>query len=215
MTAAALNAAVLIRIVRHNPALGRLGLTWVVLGVLAASSIRLPFPQGRYGSVQAFFNVVKAAALGYEAVTGAALVVLLAYVLIRPGGLPGRLALRQSPVPAPGPDSLPDAFVPLPRRQMARFHGWPGWVLAGAVAGLIAGITLAVAAGSQGHHAASTAAGAIILLALAAMCVAIPATLYRRYRSRRLGAGPPSLPGTSTAADLAEPAGWPPQDPAR
>ena len=215
VTAAALNAAVLIRIMRHDPALGRLGIAWVVLALLAALSIRLPFPQGRYGSVQAFFDVVKAAALGYEAVTDAALIVLLADVLIRPGGLPGRLAPRQPPVGAPQPDMLPDAFVPLPRRQMARFHGWPGWLLAGTVAGLVAGITLAVAGGPQGHRPTSTVAGFVILLALATMCVAIPALLYRRYRSRRLGAGPPSLPGTSTVADPVEPGGWLGQDQAR
>jgi len=214
VTAAALNAAILIRIMRGDPALGRLGIAWVVPGLLAALSIRLPFPQGRYGSVQAFFNVVKAAALGYEAVTGAALIVLLARVLILPGGLPGRLALRQPPGRPPAPDSLPDAFVPLPGGQMARFHGWPGWLLGGAVAGLVAGIALAVAGGSQGHDATSTVAGFVILLALVTMCVAIPAYLYRRYRSRRLGAGPPSLPGTTTAADPAEPGGWPRQDPA-
>jgi hypothetical protein len=215
VTAAAVNAAVLIRIMRHDPALGRLGIAWVVLALLAALSIRLPFPQARYGSVQAFFNVVKAAALGYEAVTDAALIVLLAYVLIRPGGLPGRLGLRQPAVGVPRSDMLPDAFVPLPPRQLARFHGWPGWLLAGAAAGLVAGIALAVAGGSQGHGATSTVAGFVILLALATMCVAIPATLYRRYTSRRLGAGPPSLPGTATAADPAEPGSWPRQDPAR
>lgn len=63
--------------------------------------------------------------------------------------------------------------------------------LAGAVAGLVAGVILAVVSGPDGHDAASTAAGWIILVALAAVCVAIPAALYRRYRSRRRVAVPP------------------------
>src|SRR5215472_12765925 len=65
-------------------------------------AIRYPFPLGPYGRVQAFFNVVHAALLGYAAVTYTGLVVLLTYVLIRPRGLRGRLELLQPPMRAAG-----------------------------------------------------------------------------------------------------------------
>jgi hypothetical protein len=58
-------------------------MAWLVLGLVSASAIRFPFPRGPYGSVQAFFNVVHAALLGYEAVTCAAIVALLGYLLVR------------------------------------------------------------------------------------------------------------------------------------
>jgi Bacterial PH domain len=69
-------------------------------------------------------------------------------------------------------------------RQVRPAHGWPGWVFAGAGAGLVSGVILAVV-GGPADAAASTAAGFLILLALAAVCVATPASLYRRYRARR------------------------------
>jgi hypothetical protein len=57
---------------------------WVVLGLISASAIRFPFPLGPYGRVQAFFNMVHAALLGYEAVTCAGIIALTAYVLLHP-----------------------------------------------------------------------------------------------------------------------------------
>src|SRR5215472_2563741 len=77
-------------------------------------------------------------------------------------------------------------------------HGWPGRVLAGAVAGFIVGVILAVVSGTHTHGVVGTVAGFLILLAPAAVCVALPAALYRRYRSRR-AAGPRSPLGISTA----------------
>jgi hypothetical protein len=84
--AASLSAAAVISTRRHPLALGRLTLAWLVLALLSVSAIGYPFPQGRYGSVQAFFNVLHSALLGYEAVTCAALIGLLAYVLARARG---------------------------------------------------------------------------------------------------------------------------------
>jgi hypothetical protein len=99
--AVVLSAAALIRDLRHGPALGRLEMAWLVLGAASASAIRYPFPQGPYGSVQAFFNVMHAALLGYEAVICAALVVLLAYLLMCRRGRPGRAVLRRPPANEP------------------------------------------------------------------------------------------------------------------
>lgn len=82
------------------------------------------------------------------------------------------------------------------RRQRATVRGWPKWVLAGAAAGLVAGFGLAVTGGSNTNDAANTAAGYLILLALAAVAVAVLADLYRlyrRHRVRRLASLPPSL----------------------
>ena len=74
--AAGLAAMMLIRWLRRRSVTGRLMLSWLVLTLMSASSIRYPFPQGPYGSVQAVFNVVHAVLLGYEAVTCAGLVAL-------------------------------------------------------------------------------------------------------------------------------------------
>ena len=74
VTAVGLNAAILISNRRHSPATGRLVMAWLVLGLMSASAIRFPFPQGPYGNVQAFFNVAHAAMLGFEAVTVMAIV---------------------------------------------------------------------------------------------------------------------------------------------
>lgn len=84
VTAAGLIAAVLISYRRHSLAADRLGLAWLVLALMSASGIRFPFPQGRYGSVQAFFDVVHAAMLGFEAVTCTAIIALMAYALLHP-----------------------------------------------------------------------------------------------------------------------------------
>ncbi len=81
--AAGLNAAVVISSRRHSPAEDRFLMAWLVLGLASASAIRFPFPLGPYGSVQAFFNVVHAALLGYEAVTVTAILALLVYAVLR------------------------------------------------------------------------------------------------------------------------------------
>ena len=52
----------------------------------SSSAIKFPFPVGPYGSVQAFFNVVHAALLGYEAVTCAAIIALLGCAFPRSRG---------------------------------------------------------------------------------------------------------------------------------
>jgi drug/metabolite transporter (DMT)-like permease len=88
-TAAVVNAAVLISNRRHSASARRFQQAWLVLTVLSASAIRYPFPVGHYDSVQLLFNVLHAALLGYEAVTCAAIVVLLIYVLFRRVGLSG------------------------------------------------------------------------------------------------------------------------------
>ncbi|HEX8007543.1 MAG TPA: hypothetical protein VF482_14080 [Trebonia sp.] len=82
--AVGLSAAVLMSRRRHGPAAGRFEKAWLLMGVVSASAIRYPFPQGRYGRVQAFFNVWHAALLGYEAVICTAIVALLAYLPLRP-----------------------------------------------------------------------------------------------------------------------------------
>jgi hypothetical protein len=179
VAAAALGPVALISNLRHRPTVDGLGIAWTVLAGGSALSLTFPFPVGRYGSVQAFLDVVHAILLGYAAVTMASLIALFAFLIIHPGSLPSRAELRQQ----------------LPRRRKTIAHGWPGWVLSGAVAGLLAGVSLAVA---DPHHAASTAAGILILVALAAAGVAVLASLhrlYRRHRSRRLAALPPSLRG--------------------
>ena len=84
VTAAGLSAAALISSLRHSPATGRLMTAWLVLGLISPSALRFPFPLGPYGRVQAFFNVMKAALLGYEAVTCAAIIAVMAYVLLHP-----------------------------------------------------------------------------------------------------------------------------------
>lgn len=110
-------------------------------------------------------------------------------------------------VVSPERHDVPDDTGQFPRRQVPLAHGWPGWVLAGAGAGLVAGVILAVVSGPA-HSAASTAAGFLILLALAAVCVAAPATFYRRYRSSRRAAVPPSSPDISGAAGHLPPEDW-------
>jgi hypothetical protein len=95
-TAAVLSAAAVVNLRRHRR-MGRLAWAWLVLGLASASAIRLPFPQGPYGDVSAFFNVVHAALLGCGAVTSAALFILLACQFPRlRGRAPGR------PAQAPG-----------------------------------------------------------------------------------------------------------------
>jgi hypothetical protein len=192
-TEAAVSAAALISRLRPSPATPRIQMTWLVLGLLSASAIAYPFPEGPYGGVQAFFNVAHAALLGGEAVTCATIIVLLAYAIVR----------RRPPVPAARRHGLPDDTGQLPGRQMPKARAWPGWVLTGAAAGLVAGFILAAVGAPDPHDAASTAGTSLVLIALAAACLAGSAALYRRYRSRRVAAVPPSLPGTGTADHLA------------
>jgi hypothetical protein len=70
------------------------------------------------------------------------------------------------------------------RVQRPRPRNWPGWVLAGAGASVVIALVFAAIGGPSGRNAAGTAAGTIALLAIAASCVAVPAGLYRWYRSR-------------------------------
>lgn len=91
VAAAGVNAWALVSIWRHGGELTGAMMTWLLLGLVSASAIRFPFPQGRYDRVQAAFNVVHAALLGYEAVTCTVIVALLGYLLVRArGGAPGQ-----------------------------------------------------------------------------------------------------------------------------
>lgn len=98
-TAGGVTASALISLRRHGGEMGLAVLTWLVLVLVSASSIRFPFPRGPYGGVQAFFNVVHAALLGYEAVTLAAVVALLGYALISFRDRAGSQAVRALPAP--------------------------------------------------------------------------------------------------------------------
>jgi hypothetical protein len=84
VTAVGLYVAVLISNRRHSPAAVRFVMAWLVLALVSASAIRFPFPRGPYGNAQAFFNVVHAAMLGFEAVTCTAIVALMVYAVLRP-----------------------------------------------------------------------------------------------------------------------------------
>ena len=171
---------------------GRLQLVWVLVTVLSASSIRLPFPVGHYGRPQAVVNVVHAALLGYMTLTITAIVVVMVGVLARFVRANGWRALPYTPEP------------PLPRGPR-RFRGWPAWVLAGACAGLVGCVILAGIGGSNLHDAPSRASGALGAVSLVMICVAGPAALYRWYRSRRVGPAPPSPRHNATAASPAGP----------
>lgn len=119
-TAAGVNTWALISIRRTGGELDLAVTTWMVLGLVsAASAIRFPFPQGPYGSVQAVFNVVHAALLGYEAGTCAAIVVVPCYLLVR---FRGRARSRAVPAgPAPGRAGPASGRAGLPARL--RFPG--------------------------------------------------------------------------------------------
>jgi hypothetical protein len=104
-TAAGVSASALISIRRHGGVLSGAVLTWLVLGLVSASAVRFPFPQGPYGSVQAFFNLVHAALLGYEAVFCAGIVALFGYLLVRSRGRARSQAVRAGH--APGRAGLP------------------------------------------------------------------------------------------------------------
>jgi hypothetical protein len=119
-TAAGFGAAVVITNRRHSPAARLVTVPWFVLVMASTSAIRFPFPRGPYGSVQAFFNVVHAALLGYEAVTLTALVALFAYLILRPRGRAPRA------VPATPSLQLP-ARLRFPGAKSARWR--PGQLL--------------------------------------------------------------------------------------
>jgi hypothetical protein len=86
VVAAGLGGVVFVGYRRHTPAPRPVLMTWLVLAALSASSVRIPFPEGPYGSVQAFFNVVHGALLGYDIVTFSAIFALLVYLIFRPRG---------------------------------------------------------------------------------------------------------------------------------
>ncbi len=111
-TAAGVSASALISTRRHGGVPSGAVMTWLVLGLVSASAIRFPFPRGPYGSVQAFFNVVHAALLGYEAVACAGIVALLGYLLLRSRDRARSQAVRAGHAPgraghAPGRAGLP------------------------------------------------------------------------------------------------------------
>ena len=81
--AAGLSAVALISNRRHSPLAGFALVAWLLISTVSISAIGYPFPQGPYGGGQAFFNVVHAFLLGYEAVTLTALVALFAYLIPR------------------------------------------------------------------------------------------------------------------------------------
>lgn len=93
---------------RRDSLSDRVVLVWAVVGAMSISAIRLPFPHGHYDSVQAAFNVVHAAALGFEAVTIGALLALIIYLAVRSRGrtrgqgqaLPRGRAPRRATLPA-------------------------------------------------------------------------------------------------------------------
>jgi hypothetical protein len=111
-TAAGVTAWMLISIRRGRGMLDPAGATWLLLWLVSASGIRLPFPRGPYGRVQAVVNVVHAAMLGYEAATFTAIVAVLGYLLVRSRGRPRSQAVRAAHAPgragpAPGRPGLP------------------------------------------------------------------------------------------------------------
>ena len=121
--AAGVSASAVISSLRHEAA-GRVLMIWLVLGVASASAIKFPFPQGPYGGVQAFFNVVHAALLGCEAVICAGIVAPLGYLLVRFGDRARSQAVRAGPCRAcAGHAGLP-ARLRFPERR--RRPGRPG-----------------------------------------------------------------------------------------
>jgi hypothetical protein len=113
---------------------------------------------------------------------------------------PGQRSAGQPPVhpafpkPSPSQAGTPPPVqarrrppVRQPQVVQARWpRTWPGWTLLAGIAGLVAGVTLSVIGGSNSHDAAASASGAVTLVALLALCVAVPAALYRRHRTRRI-----------------------------
>jgi hypothetical protein len=98
-----LGAAALVSGRRHSPAADDVVLAWLVLLAVSTTALRFPFPQGRYGSVQAFFNAAHAALLGSAVVSWTALIVLLAYATLHRRGHPRRRAARAGHAPGSRP----------------------------------------------------------------------------------------------------------------
>ncbi|MCW2933605.1 MAG: hypothetical protein JWM19_4567, partial [Actinomycetia bacterium] len=119
--AVALGAAAVITNRRHSPAARLVAVPWLVVSLASTSAIKLPFPQESRGGVQAFFNAVHAALLGWEALTCTALVASLAYLILRPRGRAPRA------VPATPSLQLP-ARLRFPEAKSARWR--PGQLLA-------------------------------------------------------------------------------------
>jgi hypothetical protein len=97
--AAGFSASAVVSIRRHGSAVSRALMAWLVLGLASTAAIGFPFPQGPYGGAQAFFNVVHAALLGFEAVTCGALIALFAYALRSPRGRSPRGRARRPAAP--------------------------------------------------------------------------------------------------------------------
>lgn len=111
-TAAGVSAWALISIRRTGGKLDLAVMTWLLLGLASASAIRFPFPRRPYGGVQAFFNAVHAALLGYEAVTFTAIIAVPCYLLVRFRDRTRSQAVRAGAAPgrtghAPGRAGLP------------------------------------------------------------------------------------------------------------
>jgi hypothetical protein len=112
-TGAGVNAWAMLSLRRTGGELDLAVTTWLVLSLVSAAiAIRLPFPRGPYDGVQAVFNVVHAALLGYQAVTFAAIVAVPCYFLVRYRGRARSRAVPAGHAPgraghAPGRDRLP------------------------------------------------------------------------------------------------------------
>lgn len=93
MAAAAVLAAAVLVGSRRGRMPGGLLVTWLVPALVSSSAFRFPFPRGRYGQVQAVFNVLHASLLGYEVVTCTAIIAVMIHALWHPHtGVPGRAA---------------------------------------------------------------------------------------------------------------------------
>jgi hypothetical protein len=71
---------------------------------------------------------------------------------------------------------------------------WAVWLLFAGLSGVVTAFIVGAFGGSNPKDAANLAAGVLLLFAVAGVCVAIPALLYRRYRARRMTAQPPRWP---------------------
>jgi hypothetical protein len=70
---------------------------------------------------------------------------------------------------------------------------WPLWLLAAGGSGVVVAFIVGGFGGSA-NYAVDVVAGVLFLLAVAAVCVAVPAALYHRFRARRIAAKPPQPP---------------------
>jgi hypothetical protein len=100
VVAAGLGGVILARSLRHAPVPRPVLMAWLVLAIASASGLKISFPQEPYGGVQAFFNVLKGAAVGYDMVTYTAIVVLLIYLTVHPRGGAHSQAVHAGGTPA-------------------------------------------------------------------------------------------------------------------